>query len=88
MEWILIIVLLNGTTVEMRTPYASQEECIGAGEVGFPQCRAVLNLFDRVTEVCVPRQFYCVPQRKTRAKIYIRPAPAPTPTPLPPKRFE
>ena len=51
MEWILIITLATGP-VSMPRPYASEQECIGAGETAQPQCVAVTDMFNRLEEIC------------------------------------
>jgi hypothetical protein len=63
MEWILIITLATGPVTVPR-PYASEQECIGAGETALPQCVRTADFFNRMEEICSPRRFICVAQPK------------------------
>jgi hypothetical protein len=77
MEWILIITLATGP-VSMPRPYASEQECIGAGETAQPQCVAVTDMFNRLEEICQPRRFICVPQPRISHRalpLPLRPTP-------------
>ena len=61
MEWILILTLVTGT-VTMPRPFASEQECIGAGETALPRCVEADGLFGEIRETCFRARYVCVPQ--------------------------
>jgi hypothetical protein len=70
MEWVLVLLLASGP-VTMAIPYASEEECLGAGELALPSCSVGIGIFRDVEEVCHRRAYICAPQprRIVRAPI-------------------
>ena len=72
MEWVLILTLATGAVVLPRG-YASELECIGAGESVAPACTITSDVFGRAQEICTPRRFVCVPQPIPRRPLVRQP---------------
>jgi hypothetical protein len=67
MEWVLILILAMGS-VTLPHPFATEQECVGAGESALPNCTAAVDLLGRVEQICFPRRFICAPQPKSKRR--------------------